>query len=78
MLDAAGKGVYNKGGVGPEKIGANMKLKEIAEKMQEVARGAGRLITEAKHPEVFVKEGHANFVTSMDLSLIHISEPTRH
>lgn len=45
-----------------------MELKEIAEKMQEVARGAGRLITEAKHPEVFVKEGHANFVTSMDLA----------
>jgi len=45
-----------------------MELSALARQVEAVAREAGRLIREAKHPEVYVKEGHANFVTSMDLA----------
>lgn len=43
-----------------------MDLEAIVSTMCDTARAAGEFITNAKHIEVSVKEGHANFVTTMD------------
>lgn len=45
-----------------------MDLMQLAEKVSLVARGAGELIINAVHPDVYTKEGRTNFVTSMDLA----------
>ncbi len=45
-----------------------MDKKELAFSVARVAEEAGRMICAERHPQVFVKEGHANFVTSMDIA----------
>ncbi len=45
-----------------------MEEKELIMAVAQAAEDAGRLICGAENPEVFVKEGHANFVTSMDIA----------
>jgi len=45
-----------------------MDMMLLAEKVSLVARGAGELILNAEHPDIYTKEGRTNFVTSMDLA----------
>ena len=45
-----------------------MQESELLEGVCRVARGAGALIREIRRPQVFSKEGHANFVTSADMA----------
>ncbi len=45
-----------------------MDNKELAFSVARVAEEAGRLLCEKSRPQVFAKEGHGNFVTSMDIA----------
>ena len=45
-----------------------MDLLKLAEQVSAVARGAGELIINSDHHDVFEKQGRTNFVTSMDLA----------
>lgn len=45
-----------------------MDMQKIAKAVEAIAQEAGKLITDESHAEVFVKSGHANFVTSMDIA----------
>ncbi len=42
--------------------------KTLLKAVEAVAKGAGELVLSMKHPEVYTKEGHANFVTEADLA----------
>lgn len=42
--------------------------KALLNAVEKVAKKAGELILSMKHPEVYTKEGHANFVTEADLA----------
>lgn len=43
-------------------------LQQLALQVEQIARKDGELIRAIKRPEVFTKEGHANFVTEADLA----------
>ena len=43
-------------------------LQKLALQVEQIARKDGELIRAIKRPEVFTKEGHANFVTAADLA----------
>lgn len=45
-----------------------MQLSELAQMAIPILRDAGELVRSMHHPEVSVKEGHANFVTEADLA----------
>lgn len=45
-----------------------MSYQEILEQVGKIAKGAGHLIRSMEKPEVFTKEGHANYVTQADLA----------
>lgn len=45
-----------------------MELDMLAQKAGEAVRQAGALVRGLEHPEVYTKEGHANFVTEADLA----------
>ena len=45
-----------------------MNLPQLLEKVCSIVREDGERILAMKQPEIYTKEGHANFVTSADLA----------
>lgn len=45
-----------------------MDLQNLAQQAAEIVKQAGALVRGLKHPQVYTKEGHANFVTEADLA----------
>lgn len=45
-----------------------MELEKLAVEAEKIVREAGELVRSLHHPQVYAKEGHANFVTEADLA----------
>lgn len=45
-----------------------MNMETLAQQAGEIVRQAGALVRSMEHPQVYTKEGHANFVTEADLA----------
>jgi myo-inositol-1(or 4)-monophosphatase len=50
------------------KKGGNARMHTLLKQVEQVALDAGNLILQMEKPEIFVKEGHANFVTEADIA----------
>lgn len=45
-----------------------MNLEKLGEKVSVVAKEAGKMVSHVDHPDIYDKEGHNNYVTSMDIA----------
>ena len=45
-----------------------MDLQRLMQEAAEIVREAGALVRSLRHPQVYTKEGHANFVTEADIA----------